>query len=222
MVISPFCRVALLFPTTSRHATDSQADPGTTADRTCQPTDMAVLRPGTLLVASPALIDPNFFRSVVLLLDHDQDGTVGVVLDRPLDLEVRDHLPAWCDHLAPPARVFEGGPVQPETAIGVARRPGVTADEAWKPTPDFVGFIDVSLDPDDIAGLGDVRIFSGYAGWGAGQLEMELEIGSWFPVEGSADDVFDPVPTALWRMVLSRQEPHIARYVNYPIDLRSN
>lgn len=211
-----------MFPTRSRHATDSQADPGATADRTCQPTDMADLRPGTLLVASPVLIDPNFFRSVVLLLDHDQDGTVGVVLDRPLDIDVRDHLPAWCDHLAPPARVFAGGPVQPETAIGVARRPGVTAYEAWKPTPDFVGFIDVSLDPDDIAGLDDVRIFSGYAGWGAGQLEMELEIGSWFPVEGSADDVFDPVPTALWRMVLSRQEPHIARYVNYPIDLRSN
>ena len=183
---------------------------------------MADLRPGTLLVASPILIDPNFFRSVVLLMDHDDDGSVGVVIDRPLDLQVRDHLPAWCEHVAPLARVFEGGPVQPETAIGVAHRPGVAADEFWKPTPAFLGFIDVSLDPDDIEGLDDVRIFSGYAGWGAGQLELEFGSGSWFPVEGSPDDVFDPVPTTLWRTVLLRQEPHIARYANYPIDPRSN
>lgn len=183
---------------------------------------MADLRSGMLLVASPVLADPNFFRSVVLIMDHDRDGAVGVVLNRPLEVEVRDHLPAWCERLAPPARVFEGGPVQPETAIGVAHRPGVDADETWKPTPDFVGFIDVSLDPGDVAGLEDLRIFAGYAGWGAGQLEMELDVGSWFPVESSFDDVFDPVPTTLWRRVLLRQEQHIARYANYPIDPRSN
>ncbi|MEA2023457.1 MAG: YqgE/AlgH family protein [Actinomycetota bacterium] len=183
---------------------------------------MAELRRGMLLVASPVLADPNFFRSVVLLVDYDQNGAVGVVLDRPLDLEVRDHLPAWCDRLAPPARVFEGGPVQPETAIGVAHRPGIAADDIWQPTPDFVGFVDVSRDPDDVDGLEEMRVFSGYAGWGAGQLEMELGIGSWFPVEGSVDDVFDPVPTTLWRRVLLRQEAHIARYANYPIDPRNN
>jgi len=183
---------------------------------------MADLRPGMLLVASPVLVDPNFFRSVVFLLDHDDDGTVGVVLDRPLDMDVRDHLPAWCELLSPPARVFEGGPVQPETAIGVAYRPGVEAADTWRPTSTGVGFIDVSRDPHDISGLQDLRIFSGYAGWGAGQLEMELEIDSWFPVEGSADDVFDPVPSTLWRRVLLRQVPHIARYANYPIDPRSN
>lgn len=175
-----------------------------------------------LLVASPALADPNFFRSVVLIMDHDSDGAVGVVLDRPLDVDVSDHLPTWSKRISPPARIFEGGPVQPETAIGVARRPGVAAEQTWQPTPDFVGFVDVSLAPDDVDGLEEARIFSGYAGWGAGQLEMELEIGSWFPVEGSADDVFDPIPMTLWRRVLQRQEPHIARYANYPIDPRNN
>jgi len=183
---------------------------------------MADLHSGMLLVASPVLADPNFFRSVVLLLDHDDDGSVGVVLDRPLDLEVRDHIPVWCDYLAPPMLVFEGGPVQPETAIGVARRPGVTAAATWQPTTDSVGFIDVSLDPDDVDGIDKLRIFSGYAGWGAGQLEMELGIGSWFPVEGTSDDVFDAEPTTLWRRVLLRQEPHVARYANYPVDPRSN
>ncbi|MEA2010609.1 MAG: YqgE/AlgH family protein [Actinomycetota bacterium] len=183
---------------------------------------MVDLHSGMLLVASPVLVDPNFFRSVVLLMDHDDEGSVGVVLDRPLEMDVRDHLPMWCELLAPPARVFEGGPVQPETAIGVAYRPCVTAEETWRPTPNSVGFIDVSLDPNDISGIQDLRVFSGYAGWGSGQLEMELEIGSWFPVDGSVDDVFDPVPTTLWRRVLLRQEPHVARYANYPIDLRSN
>ena len=90
---------------------------------------MSDLSPGRLLVASPALVDPNFYRSVVLLLEHDEDGAVGVVLDRPLDIDVDDHLPSWRSHLAPPHRVFEGGPVQPETAIGVAYRPAVSALE---------------------------------------------------------------------------------------------
>ena len=175
-----------------------------------------------LLVASPVLVDPNFFRSVVLLMDHDSDGTVGVVVNRSLDMDVSEHLQAWGERVTPPARIFEGGPVQPETAIGVAFRPGVDADGTWKPTPDSVGFVDVSLDPDDIQGVEDARIFAGYAGWGAGQLDMELEIDSWFPVEGSVDDVFDPVPKTLWRRVLLRQELHIARYANYPIDPRSN
>lgn len=183
---------------------------------------MTDLHPGLLLVASPALADPNFFRSVVLLMDHDQAGSVGVVLDRPLEMEVGDHLPAWCERLAPPARVFEGGPVQPETAIGVARRPGYDAGETWHPTLDFVGFIDVSLDPHEVDGLEELRIYSGYAGWGAGQLEMELGLGSWFLVEGLTGDVFDPVPATLWRRVLLRQESSIARYANYPIDPRSN
>ncbi|MEA3511630.1 MAG: YqgE/AlgH family protein [Actinomycetota bacterium] len=183
---------------------------------------MADFRPGMLLVASPVLADPIFFRSVVLVMDHDSKGTVGVILDRPLELDVRDHLPAWYERLAPPARVFEGGPVQPETAIGVAHRPGIETDETWRPTPESVGFIDVSLDPAGIRGIEEVRIFSGYAGWGSGQLEMELDTGSWFPVEGSVDDVFDPVPTTLWRRVLLRQDRHIARYANFPIDPRSN
>ena len=100
--------------------------------------------------------------------------------------------------------------------------PGVETEETWRPTPAYVGFIDVSLDPAGIGGVEEVRIFSGYAGWGAGQLEMELDTGSWFPVEGSVDDVFDPVPTTLWRRVLLRQDRHVARYANYPIDPRSN
>lgn len=222
MVTSRFSLAERSYPTSPTQHADRSSLPTTLEAVICQPIDMADLRPGMLLVASPVLADPNFFRSVVLIMDHDSEGTVGVVLDRPLELNVSDHLPAWCERLAPPARVFEGGPVQPETAIGVAHRPGAGPEATWRPTPDFVGFVDVSLEPDDTPDIEEVRIFSGYAGWGAGQLEMELATGSWFPVQGSVDDVFDPVPATLWRRVLLRQDPQIARYANYPIDPRSN
>ena len=183
---------------------------------------MSNLRPGTLLVASPALVDPNFYRSVVLLLEYDENGALGIVLDRPLNIDVDEHLPSWRMHLAPPQRVFEGGPVQPETAIGVAFRPEARPIETWRPVLGGVGLVDVSQDPADVGEIEEARIFAGYSGWGAGQLDMEMTVGSWFPVEGTRDDVFDPVPTGLWRRVLSRQHPSIARYAHYPEDLRSN
>jgi len=183
---------------------------------------MSDLRPGMLLVASPALVDPNFYRTVVLLFEYDEDGAVGVILDRPLELNVEEHLPDWGDCLAPPHRVFEGGPVQRETAIGVAYRPTADAIETWRPVLGGVGLVDVSLGPADIGDVQEARVFAGYSGWGAGQLDMELVVGSWFPVEGTRDDVFDPVPTSLWQRVLRRQQPHIARYADYPTDLRSN
>lgn len=183
---------------------------------------MSAVRPGMLLVASPALVDPNFYRSVVLLLEYNEEGALGIILDRPLDIDVADHLPSWQTHLAPPHRVFEGGPVQPETAIGVAFRPDARPIEIWRPVLGGVGLVDVSQDPVEVGEIAEARIFAGYSGWGAGQLEMELAVGSWFPVEGTRDDVFDPVPTGLWQRVLRRQQPHIARYADYPEDLRSN
>jgi putative transcriptional regulator len=183
---------------------------------------MTDLRPGKLLVASPVLVDPNFFRSVVVLMAHGDDGAVGVILDRPLEAAVATHIPVWVDHLTPPKRVFEGGPVQRETAIGVARRPGIAPTDDWQPAFADVGFIDVARDPADVPGMADARVFSGYAGWGPGQLEMETSIGSWFVLEGSADDVFDPAPATLWRRVLRREPWYIARYANYPLDPRDN
>jgi putative transcriptional regulator len=179
---------------------------------------MMTVRSGSLLVASPGLVDPNFFRTVVLLIDAADDGAVGVIINRPMDLDAREHLANWYDVLAPPRKIFEGGPVQQETAIGVAHRPGVPADDTWQPVPWEVGFLDVSIDPEEFGDVAEARVFSGYSGWGAGQLEMEISAGSWFVVEGTRDDAFDPVPTTLWRRVLLRQERHIARYANYPID----
>ena len=94
--------------------------------------------------------------------------------------------------------------------------------ETWHPVLGGVGLVDVSVDPADYDGLAEARIYSGYSGWAAGQLEMEMAVGSWFGVDATPDDVFDPVPATLWRRVLRRQGGQMARYADYPADPRSN
>ncbi len=178
--------------------------------------------PSRILVASPTLLDPNFYRSVVLLMAHNDDGALGVVLDRPLDLAAAEYVEDWVAVLTPPSRVYEGGPVQRETAIGVARRTGFGPTDSWEPVLGSLGFVDLSKTPSDFPGIQDLRVFSGYAGWDAEQLDLEIALGSWFPVSATVDDVFDPVPRTLWNRVLRRQNSGLALYAYYPSDLRLN
>ncbi len=177
---------------------------------------------GSLLVASPTLLDPNFYRSVVLVMVHNEEGALGVVLDRPLDVFAAEFVEAWEDVLTPPSRVYEGGPVQRSTAIGVARRTGFGPSESWEPILGSVGFVDLGETPAEFPGIEDLRVFSGYAGWGPDQLDLEVVTGSWFPVAASIDDVFDPVPHTLWRRVLKRQGDGLALYADFPDDPRLN
>src|SRR4051812_281631 len=122
---------------------------------------------GRLLVATPALGDPNFDRTVVLLLEHNLEGALGLVLNRPSDTEVGDPLPDWARVAAAPAVVFVGGPVQPGAAIGLARSPVEDAVEGWVPLFDRLGTVDLSRPPDTLdVPVDDVRVFVGYAGWG--------------------------------------------------------
>jgi putative transcriptional regulator len=167
---------------------------------------------GRLLVASPVLLDPNFVRAVVLLLQHDEEGAVGVILNRPTEEPVERHLPEWTNHLEEPPVVFLGGPVEPSVAIGVARTD--TPADAELPGVDLV---DLGSDP---AGQldGGVRVFSGYAGWGAGQLEDELAEGAWLVLNAWAEDVFSEQPEDLWSQVLRRQGGRIAMLATFPFD----
>jgi putative transcriptional regulator len=166
---------------------------------------------GNLLVASPLLLDPNFVRTVIYLLHHDAEGAVGVVLNRPSHEPVTAHLPAWSGSLVDPAVVFVGGPVEPAVAIGLSAEPG-----SGEPTPvPGISLVDLSGSP----GLLDrVRVFSGYAGWGAGQLEGELEEGSWVVVGAEPGDPFSDDPTSLWRRVLHRQGGRLALLSLMPLD----
>ena len=172
---------------------------------------------GRLLVASPALGDPNFDGTVVLLLDHGDDGAVGVVLNRPTGTDVAEPLPGWHRLAADPPVVFVGGPVAPGAAICLARSWPDEAVEAYEPLFDSLGTLDLSVDPDEVAAaVQGLRVFIGYAGWGAGQLEGEIEAGAWFVVDARSDDALSAEPQELWQSVLKRQRGKLAMFANFP------
>jgi len=169
---------------------------------------------GNLLVATPLLIDPNFYRTVVLLLQHDEEGCVGVVLNRPTEELVEAHLPDWADHVPAPGVVNFGGPVEPEVAIALS----LTADGLPTGVPGL-SLIDLSTTPEDHGQ--PVRIYSGYAGWGSEQLETEIATGSWYIVQASPDDPFD-ADDGQWRRILRRQSSFLSVVSTYPDDPELN
>jgi putative transcriptional regulator len=173
---------------------------------------------GRLLVATPALQAPEFDRTVVLVLEHGDHGALGVVLNRPSRLDVAEPLPQWEPFAADPAVVFVGGPVAPSAAICVARARGETELEAWKPLFDGLGTLDLEGHPDDIPVLERLRVFAGYAGWGPGQLEGEIDEGAWFVVDSHPDDALSNEPDSLWRTVLKRQGGEYALVSTFPPD----
>jgi putative transcriptional regulator len=179
---------------------------------------------GRLLVATPALIDPNFARVVILLLQHSpDDGALGVVLNRPSGTDVAEVLPAWRVLTPEPARIFAGGPVQPQAAICLGRgRVGAPPSSSYAALPGgaaVLGTVDLDATPDDVApAVEQVRIFAGYAGWSPGQLEDEVEEGSWWVLDALPGDPFSPRPEALWPQVLRRQGAPLAFAAIYPAD----
>ncbi|MFD0425596.1 YqgE/AlgH family protein [Streptomyces parvus] len=174
---------------------------------------------GRLLVAAPALTDPNFDRAVVLLLDHDEEGSLGVVLNRPTPVGVGDILASWAALTGEPDVVFQGGPVSLDSALGVAVIPGGEGPLGWRRVHGAIGLVDLETPPELLGpALGSLRIFAGYAGWGPGQLEGELTEGAWYVVESEPGDVSSPRPEQLWRAVLRRQRSELAMIATYPDD----
>lgn len=172
-----------------------------------------------LLVANPEMRDPNFHRTVVLLFEHSEDGAFGTVLNRPTDELVAEHVPDWTSYLADPPVVFIGGPVRNEIAVGVAEWHNAPAE--WNSLFSSIGFIDLTDPPDEANTPDRVRVYSGYSGWDAGQLEVEMAIDSWFVVDPIVDDVFGD-PENLWSRVLKRQPGRLRLFAQYPEDLESN
>lgn len=180
---------------------------------------------GRLLVATPPLDDPNFDRTVVFMLEHHHEGALGVVINRPTDESLDEPLDRWADLQAAPGAIFAGGPVEPDALIALAR----THDTVDEPTEEYspiVGQVvsaDLSVDPALVAGaFSAVRVFRGYAGWGPGQLEGEIESGSWLVLDTEAGDLFTDHPESLWRDVLGRQDGRLAWLATAPDDLSAN
>jgi putative transcriptional regulator len=178
---------------------------------------------GKLLVATPLLRDPNFHRTVVLLLDHGADGALGVVLNRPSDTSVDEPLPQWRVHAAEPAVVFVGGPVAPGSAICLARAGAEEEREGWQPLFDRLGTVDLGRSPVDLGlPIEGMRVFSGYAGWGPSQLEGEIDAGAWFVLDAEPGDALSGDPRSLWRSVLRRQPGVLGAVANFPPELAAN
>jgi putative transcriptional regulator len=204
---------------------DPQSDP---APRFAEPT-MRFERPsgsllGSLLVATPALVDPSFERTVVLLVAHEPGGAMGVVLNRATEVPVSEVLGGWGGLAREPAVLFEGGPVQPESAICVARmRRGGDEPPGFQPFYGQLGTVDLGVEPDHVRErIEGMRVFAGYAGWASGQLEAEIEAGSWFTFDALPGDPFMTRPDDLWTMVLRRQGGMLAAVAHYPPDPSMN
>jgi len=183
------------------------------------------LTKGRLLVATPPLDDPNFDRTVVYMLEHHDEGAIGVVINRPSDESLGDPLNRWEDLQAAPGSVFQGGPVETDALIALAftKQPVTETNDELSPVSGRVASADLTTDPAFVAGLvNSVRVFRGYAGWGPGQLEGEIEAGAWLVLDAEPDDVFTELPDELWRIVLRRQGGRLAWLADAPDDLSAN
>lgn len=178
---------------------------------------------GRLLISAPGLRDPNFERSVILVIEHDSEGALGLILNRPSATPVGDVLATWDDLACEPGVVFVGGPVDSSAAICLGScRPGATSEAIQTISP-TLGVVDLDSDPALLTHLvAHVRIYAGYAGWGAGQLDDEVEADGWFVVDALPTDPFTHLPATLWRTVLRRQPGRLALYSTYPEDPGQN
>lgn len=180
---------------------------------------------GRLLAASPQLGDPNFRRTVVLIVEDDPDeGTLGVVLNRPTEVPLHQVLESWTALATGPRVVFKGGPISPNSALALALVDGGDEPVGWRsldgtPMMARLGLIDLGAPPELLAGgITSMRVFAGYAGWGSGQLRDEIEAGAWFVLPGEPADAFVADPSGLWRAVLRRQGGDLAMVATFPDD----
>ena len=178
-------------------------------------------RAGELLVSTPLIGGPEFARTLVLLLNVDDDGALGVIINRPSEIAVETVLDRWTDLVSPPAVLFRGGPVEPDGAVCVARlAEGAAPPDGWRAVVGPLGLVDLD---EPVSGPFDAaRIYAGYAGWSAGQLEGELAEGAWVVVPAEPGDLAAVDPETLWRSVLRRQPVPTSYLATMPTDPTRN
>ena len=173
---------------------------------------------GQLLLAGPGLLDPNFRRTVVLIAEHSDEGAMGVVLNRAAEVAVDEAAPALGVLVDPGEPVFVGGPVEPESVLVLAEFDD--PDESASLVLGDIGFLpgETEIEP----ATRRARVFAGYAGWSAAQLEAELKEDAWILEPALPDDVFSPPDSDLWRDVLLRKGGRFRVLAAMPPDLSLN
>ncbi|MGO4955747.1 YqgE/AlgH family protein [Luteococcus sp. Sow4_B9] len=177
-------------------------------------------RAGELLVARAGAMDDDWHQAVVLLLDSDESGALGVVLNRLSSTSLEEVLPQWQELVCPPQELFEGGPVSPGGAVCVAKPADPREDPpGWRRVHQDLGLLHLDTPVELVRGAyADLRIFAGYCGWAPGQLETELVRGDWHRVPVRDEDVFGVRPHDLWRRVLRRQGGELATFSTWTED----
>ena len=172
---------------------------------------------GQLLIATPVLEDPNFRRAVVLVAEHSAEGAMGIVLNRPSEALVGDAAPELEPFVDDGAAVHEGGPVQPTAVVVLAEF--VEPDAEAMLVIDGIGFLPAGADLDELlANTARARVFAGYAGWGPGQLEGEIDREDWIQGDAIAAEIFTEAPGTLWADALERKGGTYALLARMPED----
>jgi putative transcriptional regulator len=172
---------------------------------------------GQLLIAGPPLLDPNFWRTVLLVVEHNDEGALGLVLNRPSETTVGDAVTELSELVDADEPLFIGGPVQPSSVIVVAHFED--PDDAALLAFDDVGVLGTGSSPDELTiGVREARAYVGHAGWGPGQLDSELERGDWIVEPARESDVFCDQPRELWSEVLIRKGGSYALVARMPPD----
>lgn len=189
---------------------------------------------GLLLAATPAIGDGIFERTVVYVIEHNEDGALGVILNRPLNHPAGELLPRWDEKISDPSSLFDGGPVNAQAIIALGRVAPDRLNNTQALLHDATGLafvgsstevvtLDLDADPAlTLPLLAETRFFLGYAAWESGQLEAEVAAGAWFVFDTTAMDVVDPDPGTLRDRIFSRQRNRHRIFANYPEDASFN
>ncbi len=184
------------------------------------------VRAGTLLLANTELLEPTFRRSVIYIVEHNDGGTLGVVLNRSSETAVYNVLPQWAKLAAKPKTMFIGGPVKRDAALCLGTlRVGVDPNgvPGLRHVAGRVAMVDLDVEPDVVAPLLEgVRIYAGYSGWTTGQLEGEIERDDWIVLSALPADVLAQPRVDLWGRVLRRQPLPMSLLATHPIDVSRN
>lgn len=172
---------------------------------------------GQFLVATPLIATPPFSRTVVLLLEHDDSGAIGLILNDPTDLPAEDHVPDIASYLTDPRRVFLGGPVSTDTAISLGHGKGI---EFLRPSAlPGIGIVDLEQ---PLEGIDALRLFAGYAGWDPHQLESEVREGAWWVLFPDLEEIFTSDTDGMWARTVERGPGTLPLYATYPSNPSEN
>ncbi|MFT7617127.1 MAG: putative transcriptional regulator [Planctomycetota bacterium] len=175
---------------------------------------------GKVLVAGPSLQDPNFQRTVIVICEHNDEGALGIVYNRPSPITVSEALPPLANSMLAGSRLFMGGPVQTEQIFVIHDDEEAGGDEIspglfYGGEPQLLDHLIERLRAGDNIGM---RLFAGYSGWGAGQLEFEMSHGAWIVAPSDKGQILGSEGQNKWRQALLDLGGRYAILADAPID----